>query len=115
MTLKIIILSIGFFIGLASFEQKTSYFKDQDLSKEVSQNSAEFKKVEFNEADTLVNQIIKISDNVLLSESKWINNTVVGVWTKYNWNGDLISRRDFGVVVYANDLKKDSTQKLGMY
>ena len=99
--LAVLFLSIIVTTGLSA--QKTIFYKDENLWKESSEKHAKFKKTEFYKGDTLLIQTRRMSDELLLAESKWIQDKAVGVWTKYDSRGNLISSRDFSILVYSND------------
>lgn len=98
--LGLLLLCIVFSTGISA--QKTTFYKDANLSKTTTEKKAKFKKAEFYKGDTLMIQTRKVSNEALLSESKWINDKAVGVWRKFDPNGKLTYIKDFGILVYSN-------------
>jgi len=99
---------LGLIISTSLSAQKTTFYKDENLWKETSEKKAKFKKTEFYKGDTLLIQSQRISDNLLIAESKWLNDKPVGIWTRFDLKGNLISSRNFGILVYSKD-KIDET------
>jgi len=97
------LLLVGLFMSTNLFAQKATFYKDENFWKETSEKKAKFKKTESYKADTLLIQSRRISDDLLLAESKWIGDKAVGIWTKYDLKGNLISSRNFGILVYSNE------------
>ncbi|RMG81577.1 MAG: energy transducer TonB [Bacteroidetes bacterium] len=100
---KIQTVILGLIISTSLFAQKTTFYKDENLRKETSEKKAKFKKIEFYNGDTLVIQSRRISDNLLIAESKWLQDKPVGIWTKFDMTGNLISSRNFGILVYSKE------------
>tara|TARA_B110000971_G_scaffold178647_1_gene184649 strand:- start:150 stop:806 length:657 start_codon:yes stop_codon:yes gene_type:complete len=100
---KLGMITVGLLLTANLFAQKASYYKDKSFRKETSEKKAKFKKTEFYKGDTLVIQSRRIFDNLVLEESKWIENKAVGTWTKHDLKGKLISSRNFGVLIYSNE------------
>jgi len=94
---------LGLIISTSLSAQKTTFYKDENLWKETSEKKAKFKETEFYKGDTLLIQSRRISDDLLLAESKWIENKAVGIWTIYDLKGNLISSRNFGILVYSKE------------
>tara|TARA_Y100000589_G_scaffold330030_1_gene378437 strand:+ start:3141 stop:3797 length:657 start_codon:yes stop_codon:yes gene_type:complete len=100
---KIQTLILGLLISTSLFAQKTTFYKDENLKKETSEKKAKFKKIEFYSGDTLVIQSRRISDNLMIAESKWLHDKPVGVWIRFDMTGNLISSRNFGILVYSKE------------
>ncbi len=94
---------LGLMLPISLSAQKTTFYKDENLWKETSEKKAKFKKTEFYKGDTLIIQSQRITDNLLIAESKWLNDKAVGIWTRFDLKGNLISSRNFGLLVYSKD------------
>lgn len=103
MNVKLLIL--GLFIGTNSFGQKVSFYADEDLQTKVFENKANYKEVEFNSEDTLIVQVIRISNNLLIQESKWKAGSPVGLWRVFDSKGRKLSERDFRKLVYKKTIE----------
>lgn len=97
------LLIIGLLFSFCINAQEVKYFKDENFSKEVSKKRAKYKIEEETRGDTLFTRAYKISDNLLISESKWYDDKPVGVWREYNTAGKLVSERDFNKVIYTRE------------
>ncbi len=104
-TLGIFIILIG--LSTTVDAQGTKYYKDENLWKETTEKKAKFKKSEYFVNDTLFVEKVKISENLILSQEKWFNKKPVGNWTKYDLNGNLVSNRNFDLVVYSKEPIED--------
>ena len=89
-----------------SFSQVKIYYKDASLTKEVAEKKASFLKSEFKNGDTLISQLSRLSDNLIIRQKKWINDRPVGVWFEYALDGQLVSQRNFNAVTYEKELPK---------
>jgi TonB family protein len=101
--MRIEALIIFAFLSNYSLSQKETYYKDVNFWKEVPEKKANYKIIEFNKSDTLLIQSIRIFDNLVLSEEKWIGNEPVGSWKKFDTNGNLISNKDFTALAYSDE------------
>jgi len=100
---NLLTLLLGLILSISLSAQKTTFYKDENLWKETSEKKAKFKKTEFYKGDTLLIQSQRISDTLLIAESKWLNDKAVGIWTSFDLKGNLISSRNFGLLIYSKD------------
>lgn len=78
----IVILVVGLFSISKLWAQETTFYKDENMQNKTIEKKAKFIRISNFKGDTLVTQSWRISDNLLFSESKKINNTAVGIWIK---------------------------------
>ncbi|WP_194776967.1 energy transducer TonB [Pararhodonellum marinum] len=97
---------ILFTLGLISLSftliaQQTKYFKDEYLLQEIDEKKAKFKLVETMNQDTLLVQTFEIKGAKLLREAKTFQGKAVGTWKTFDYNGNLLSEKKFGSLVYS--------------
>ena len=109
---KLPLILLLLLISSASFAQETTYFKDEYFKKEVAEKKAKYKRMEVYSGDTIIVRSIRMSDEQILKEEKWMEKRPVGVWMSYYADGKVKSKRDFSQVVYQEDLPEDWEDKI---
>ena len=111
--MRILLSFIILVLSSSTFAQdhiKTSYFKDQNLWKKSSEKTAKYKKVEREKDDLLYVEVIQIKNNLIIESKTYDSGKPVGVWESYDSKGQLISKRDFGKMIYRDSIFKDENE-----
>jgi len=89
---------------IANAQQKNeTFYKDNILSKEVTEKKAKFKKVETTDPNGIVNvKIFDLKKDCLIKEKNFKDNKPFGIWTTFSEDCSILNKRDFSKLIYSD-------------
>lgn len=95
-------LACFFLFRINTFAQDTVFYKDVALLEPTKRKKAKYIEVKYYVKDTLITQKVRLVDRLNLEETKWLGNNPVGVWKKYDLDGNLELLRNFDTEINYN-------------
>lgn len=100
----ILTLALAFFTFSVFSQEKTTFYKNDNLRSEVSEKRAKVKLVEKRVDNSILFELYDLENNCLIQTEQYDTNSVPkGMWKSYNGKCELYKVRDFSVLKYSKN------------